>query len=49
MKCQIHETDMEWVETEAHPDGGYWHCDACQEEEDALFEACDAEEDELLE
>jgi rubrerythrin len=37
MKCEIDETEMEWVAAEGHPDGGYWHCEQCLEDEEAYF------------
>ena len=37
MQCEIHGSEMEWVENEAHPEGGFWHCESCQEEEEAGF------------
>lgn len=38
MKCEVHETEMEWVETGVNEAGsGYWHCERCQEEEEAYY------------
>ena len=39
MKCETHETEMEWVETGVEEaGGGYWYCEQCQEEEEAWLE-----------
>jgi rubrerythrin len=40
MKCEIHESEMEWVETGVEEaGGGYWYCEQCQEDEEASFES----------
>jgi hypothetical protein len=41
VKCEIHETEMEWVETGVEEaGGGYWFCEQCHaDEEERLEEA----------
>lgn len=38
MKCEIHDTEMDWIVVEgdlyAFPNGGYWNCDQCVAEEE---------------
>lgn len=40
MKCEIHEIEMEWVETGSEEaGGGYWFCEQCHAEEEDHWEA----------
>ncbi len=35
--CETHERYMEWVSDHNHPEGGYWLCEICVEEEEAFY------------
>lgn len=34
-KCSA--TNLEWIEDELHPEGGWWFCELCHEREEAEF------------
>ncbi len=36
--CAVHETEMEWVASAAHPEGGAWVCEDCRQEEEAILQ-----------
>ncbi len=36
--CEVHNREMEWVEDEVYPEGGYWVCVDCLIAEESRFE-----------
>jgi hypothetical protein len=34
MTCQIHDCEMEWIVESSHPEGGYWFCQECWDDDE---------------